>query len=81
MGTGQGHEEQCGLQHEWVWTGGGQAQLGPWAPSVLLLCPRATVREFPKALRQRRHLPESTSGARGLPVSVPGASTGDQRGG
>lgn len=32
--------------------------------------PRASVWRFPRTLRQRRHLPEATSGTRNLPVSV-----------
>ena len=41
---------------------------------ILISTPRAAVWEFPRTLCQRRHLPEPTSGARDLPVSVPRGS-------
>ena len=43
----------------------------PCSRLILISISRAAVREFPRTLCQRRHLPEPISGARDLPVSLP----------
>ena len=58
-------------------------QMEPDAPCshlTLISIPRAAVREFPRTLCQRRHLPEPIPGARDLPVSAPHGSGRQGRG-